>query len=383
MPAAIRDRDQGSSRSSHQLGSAGRKRKRKKAKSPLWAKIVAVLGALIVLASSGALIAAKYFLGEVENSVQHESMLGGASAPVDKAHALDGAVNILLMGVDERTVTDDPDGTRADSIIIFHINAAHTAAYFLSMPRDTLAQIPAFPKTGFKGSNEKINAAFQHGSDNGGGRTGGFELLAETISSVTGLHFNAGAIVNFAGFEAVVDALGGVDMCIDQKVTSIHMNTNGQLLATGGGTAMTYEKGCRHLEPWQALDFVRQRHTSGGDYDRQRHQQQFLKAVAKEAMSQGMTNVSKLNGLLTATGHTLTVDPGAVGLTDWIFMLKGMNIGDMQMLKTNGGQYASLKCPDGSSCQKLTPDSLDMFHAARDDTMADFVQNHPTWIAKD
>jgi LCP family protein required for cell wall assembly len=289
---------------------------------------------------------------------------------------------MLLIGVDERTVSDDPEGTRADTIIVFHINATHDKAYFLSIPRDTLADIPAFPKTNFGGRKEKINAAFQHGSDNGGGRPGGFELLAKTVSKITGITFNAGAIVNFAGFQKVVEALGGVQMCIDQKVTSIHRDVNGNEWPKSGAPAMTYTPGCRHLDPWQALDFVRQRHTSGGDYDRQRHQQQFLKAVAKEAMSQGMTDVTKLNTVMSAAGRTLTMDPGRAKITDWIFLLKGIGTEGIQMLRTNGGKYASLKCPDGSSCQVLTQESLNMFRAAKDDKLDEFIDNHPTWIAQ-
>ncbi|WP_290866472.1 LCP family protein [Hamadaea sp.] len=354
----------------------------KKVKSPLWAKLVVVLGALLMVASGGVAATVNVMLGKVDDAVDQESMLGDSVAtPTEKGPVLQGPLNLLLIGVDERTVSDDPEGTRADTIIVFHINAAHDKAYFLSVPRDTLADIPAFPKTKFGGRKEKINAAFQHGSDNGGGRTGGFELLANTVSKVTGITFNAGAIVNFAGFQSVVEALGGVNMCIDQKVTSIHRDVKGNELPSGV-PAMTYQPGCRHLEPWQALDYVRQRHTSGGDYDRQRHQQQFLKAVAKEAMSQGMTDVGKLNRVMSAAGKTLTFDPGAAHLTDWIFLLKGIGTDGIQMVRTNGGEYASVKCPDKSSCQYLTAKSLKMFAAAKSDTLEDFLAENPTWLAK-
>jgi hypothetical protein len=55
----------------------------------------------------------------------------------------------------------------------------------------------------------------------------------------------------------------------------------------------------------------------------------------------------------------------------------------MIMLRTNGGKYASLKCPDGSSCQTLTRPSLDMFAAAKADDLGTFIDGHPTWVAKD
>jgi polyisoprenyl-teichoic acid--peptidoglycan teichoic acid transferase len=360
-----------------------KKPRKTKAKSPLWAKIIIVLGVLILLASIGGYVAVKLVLNQVNNAVPQKSMLGDAGvgpATGGKA-ALDGALNVLMIGNDERTGLA---GSRADTIIVLHVNAKHDAAYLLSVPRDTLVDIPAFPKTKFKGSHEKINASYDYGSQNGGGREGGFELLAKTVSQVTGISFNAGAIVNFDGFQAVVNALGGVDMCIDETTTSFDHNTNGEELGRYGGTAMVYKKGCQHLKPWQALDFVRQRHSlATGDYGRQRHQQQFIKAVAKAAMSQGLTDPVKLNQVMTAAGKALTVDPGTASLTDWIFVLKGLGIANMTMLKTNGGAFAPMTCPNGESCEVLTPDSLAMFTAAKNDALPAFISKHPTWVAPD
>jgi LCP family protein required for cell wall assembly len=359
--------------------------KQRRRKGPVWARLLVWFGAALMLLSSGTLVTAKLLLDRYTGAVHQTSMLGSAAAvpPRKGVDPLQGALNMLLVGVDERTYADDPAGTRADSIIVLHINAAHDKAYLLSLPRDTLVDIPAFPKTHFTGSHEKVNAAFQHGSDNGGGREGGFELLATTVHNLTGLSFNAGAIVNFAGFEAVVTAMGGVDMCIDQKVVSIHLDANGHKLKKGRRPA-TYLPGCQHLLPWQALDYVRQRHTDGGDYDRQRHQQQFLNAIGKQALSTGVvTNPGKLDAVLTAAGHTLTVDPGAAKLTDWLFLLKGAASGGLHMLKTNGGKFDDIKCPDGSACEALSPDSLQMFTAAKNDAMPDFLATHPTWVAND
>jgi LCP family protein required for cell wall assembly len=345
--------------------------------------MLVALGAVLTVLSSAALVGGKVLLDRYTSSVDQQHMLGAAAVSNDSAHNLDGPLNVLLVGVDERTVQDDPEGTRADSIVILHIDAAHHNAYLLSVPRDTLVDIPAFARSGFRGSREKINAAFQHGSDNGGGRGGGFELLATTVSNLTGLHFDAGAIINFAGFKRVVEALGGVRICVDQKVTSIHLNTNGTALKPGQPPA-TYQQGCQKMVAWQALDFVRQRHTAGGDYDRQRHQQQFLKAIGKAATGKGMlTNPAKMDSVVRAAGQTLTVDPGNAKLTDWVQVLGGIGTEGMIMLKTNGGQYASVKCPDGSSCQSLTADSLDMFAAAGHDDLLTFITAHPDWVATD
>ncbi len=349
-------------------------------RSPLWAKILIGSGVLILVVAAGVFTAVELTLRNVNNSVDQKNMLGAAAVQAtEPSHALDGPLNILLVGTDERAGLD---GNRADTIIVMHINEAHNAAHLLSVPRDTLTAIPAFPKANFKGSSgEKINAAFEYGSRNGLGREGGFELLATTVSQLTGLNFNGGAIVNFDGFQSVVEALGGVTMCIDEKTTSFDHDVNGNELFNHKNP-MVYLPGCQHLQPWQALDFVRQRHSvAGGDYGRQRHQQQFIKAIAKEAFSQGLTDPLKLNRVIGAAGKALTVDRGAAkSLTDWIFALKGISLDNLNVMLTNGGTYASIDCPDGSSCQQLTADSVKMFQAAKDDTMPAFVAAHPTWL---
>ena len=146
---------------------------------------------------------------------------------------------------------------------------------------------------------------------------------------------------------------------------------------------MVYEVGCRHLLPWQALNYVRQRKSlDDGDYGRQRHQQQFIKAVAKAALSQGLTDPRKLDKVLTAAGKALTVDYQNGSLAEWVFLAKGLPLENMIMLEANGGKYASVDCPDGSSCQQLTPDSLKMYQAVKNDTLPAFIQAHPDWIAE-
>ncbi len=330
--------------------------------------------------SGAALIGAEVLINRYTGAVHRQPMLGGAGVVTT---SLVGPLNVLLVGVDERTAQDDPEGTRADSIIVMHINAAHDSAYLLSIPRDTLADIPAFSKTGYQAGRDKINAAFRYGSGAGAGRAGGFELLAATVRDLTGISFNAGAIINFAGFRSVVDALGGVDLCVDQKVTSIHLNTHGGDLRLGGA-AQVYLPGCQHLVPWQALDFARQRYgLPDGDYDRQRHQQQLLKAIAKQAISRGVSNPAGLDRMLTAGGRALTVDLMQTSITDWLCLLPGIGSGGMVMLRTNAGAFASVTCPDGADCEQLTAESVRMFEAARGDTMADFVAAHPSWVATD
>jgi hypothetical protein len=71
-----------------------------------------------------------------------------------------------------------------------------------------------------------------------------------------------------------------------------------------------------------------------------------------------------------------------ISLEDWAFGMKGINPDNLITLKTNNGQFVNAKAPPGvGSAQGLTADSLQMFQAAKNDTMAEFVTAHPTWIA--
>src|SRR5205823_5729871 len=138
--------------------------------------------------------------------------------------------------------------------------------------------------------------------------------------------FDGAAVVDFGGFNKVVDQLGGVYMCVDERTESQHIghDKDGKFLAPWTGpdgsyrnyasTPEVYEVGCRHMAPWQALDYARQRKSiPDGDYGRQRHQQQLLKAIFDEARHQGVaTSPRKLDAMIRAVGSSLTVDFGDV-----------------------------------------------------------------------
>ncbi|GII24919.1 LCP family protein [Planosporangium mesophilum] len=353
-------------------------------RDPLWARLLVALGAVLMLAAGGSIIGVKVLVGQASSGITQDDLLRGAAGG---RVSIEGPLNILLVGIDERPDNNEP--IRSDSIIIAHINAAHDQAYLVSIPRDLAVEIPPYPRTGYRGGREKINAAFAFGSQGKGGRDGGFELLALTIQKnvAPGIKFTGGAIVDFGGFQALVNSLGGVNMCIDQRVTSHHIGTdrNGKFLAPSkGGKPVVYEPGCRRLAPWQALDYARQRYgLQNGDYDRQRHQQQFLKAMLKEAKKQGVTaNPVKALRMMEAAGKAFTVDRQGVPLEDWLYTMRNVINNDPLMLKTNGGQANSVKL-NAEDAEQLTPESVQMFRAMRDDTLDRFVADHPTFVSSD
>ncbi|WP_051367127.1 LCP family protein [Hamadaea tsunoensis] len=391
---------------------AGRRRK-----APLWAKLIVVLGALMLIGSGAAFAAVGSLLGKVDSSVHQQSLLGDA-APSFDGSTIRGPLNILLVGLDGGSRHNGPGGT--DTIMIAHVPASHDRIYLVSLPRDTGVRIPAYAKSGFPGGSAKINAAFVYGSNHGGGVPGGFELLALTIKKNYGISFNAGAIVDFTGFEKIVQQLGGVTMYVDETTYSIHhgyINNDPKQHAapyhinpdTGvptcprgftfdstpdkctlpGVKEVVYRKGWQHLSPYDALDFMRCRDgLVGTDYGRQRHQQQLIRAVLQQSYQQGLSDPFKLSGFIQAIGSAFTFDGGGIPMNDWIFTLKGIGPDAMTTIKTNGGQYVRYTGSDiPGSVQGLNSDSLALLQAVRadkgaaDDHVGAFVAAHPSWNA--
>jgi len=371
-----------------------------KPRSPLWTKLVIGLGSLTMLIAIGAFTTLKVGEAKLNSSLTSSDLLGDQ---VVKGNSIKGAINILLVGLDTRP-TNPSMGSRSDSIIIAHIPADHGSVYMVSIPRDTNAYIPADKKTGWGGGNLKINAAFEEGSQRGGGMSGGFQLLAATIKHDYNISFNGGGIVDFDGFSDLVKKLGGVRLYVDEKTTSIHhgyelsnpkVHTKPYVLDPNcgcpkhgfnhpipGTAPVIYKVGWHNMSAYDALDYVRIRDgLVGTDYARQRHQQQFLKALIQEMYTRGLTNPTKLPGFLASLGKAITFANGGVSLTDWIFTLKSLTPSSVITIKTNDGQYDSYKGPAPDARQALTPDSLTMLHDVVTDQMAQFVTQHPDWVA--
>ncbi|PRY31362.1 LCP family protein [Pseudosporangium ferrugineum] len=369
---------------------------RTKRRSPLWARLCAIFGCVLMVISGGALITSKALVARYAGAVETKDLFGNSAAGATKRPVSDikGPVNILLVGIDPRDTSTAP---LSDSIIVVHIPKGLKQAYLFSIPRDLRVEIPPFARTGFQGGTSKINAAMSYGSSTGDGKhdvAQGFDLLAKTVSKLTGIKkFDAGAIINFNGFKEIVDAMDGVTMTIDQNVKSEHLQPNGKPRPRRPecadnscahpyvGPQKEYKKGTYHLEGWEALDYVRQRYgLPKSDYDRQRHQQQFIKAMAEQALSKNVvTNPIKLDQVLRAAGDALIFDGNGHNVVDWGLALRGLRSNDMALVKLpgrslfNGRQYIG---------EGLEPSADDFFASVNDDTIATFLVEHPDFLQK-
>ncbi|WP_430788392.1 LCP family protein [Actinoplanes sp. G11-F43] len=349
-----------------------------------------------MVGSGGILVTGQALVARYTGSIEagSGSLIGDPAAGASRGDSdIRGPLNILLAGIDPR---DDTQAPRSDSIIVAHVPAGMDQAYLFSIPRDLYVRIPPFAQTGFAGTTAKVNSAMSYGSEIGDGRhdvAQGFQLLARTVSGVTGIHtFDAGAIINFGGFKKIVEAMGGVTMTIDQNVRSEHLQPNGKPrpkrpeCLNGGcdhpytGPQKVYKVGTHHLRAWEALDYVRQRYgLPNGDYDRQRHQQQFIKAMAQQAMSRDVvTDPTRLLAVLDAAGDSLTFDGGGDSVLDWGLALKGINTEDMTMVRLPGGGLYENGRYLG---EQLDPSTGEFFQAVREDRIAEFLLDHPNYVS--
>lgn len=373
-------------------GKGGKKKPSVWAGVPRWAQVCTTFGVILMFVSGVALVGAEALVARYENAVGKADLFGDQAAGAsERTSDIKGPLNILLVGVDPRKAEQLP---LADSIMVLHVPEGLDRAYLFSMPRDLYVEIPAFDKAGFPGSTAKLNAAMSYGSRVQGENPStaqGFELLAKTVQSITGIQrFDAGAIINFGGFIKIVDAMGGVTMDIEQEVHSRHRRPDGthrELRPGGGGYVgeqAVYPKGEQLLEGWQALDYVRQRYPENGvpdgDYGRQRHQQQFVKAMASQALSADVvTNPIKLDRVLRAAGESLVFNGRGHTVIDFGLALKDLRPGNIQMIKLPGKAVE-----DGPKYlgESFLPEVRDFFLALRDEQLDAFLLEHPDFQNK-
>ncbi|MET7373771.1 LCP family protein [Micromonospora arida] len=359
---------------------------------PRWARLCTVFGTVLTVLSGAVLVGTEVLMARYEGAVGKADLFGDNAAGAQaKKSEIKGPLNILLVGIDPRTPTAAP---LADSIMVLHVPASMDRAYLFSLPRDLYVPIPPFKKADFPGETTKINAAMSFGSKVPGANPDaarGFELLATTVQNVTGIkRFDAGAIINFTGFQKIVDAMGGVDMYIERDVKSEHKQPDGKPRPgnTRGegyvGPQALYKKGNRHLSGWQALDYVRQRYPKNGvpdsDYGRQRHQQQFVKAMVGQAFSADVvSNPIKLDKVLRAAGQSLIFNGRGNSVVDFGLALKDIRPNTIEMIKLPGGGVFEGKKYLGEQFQEGVPD---FFTALHNEQLDPFLLEHPEFVNK-
>ena len=201
-----------------------------------------------------------------------------------------GAMNVLVIGSDSREGLDRSDEQRfgrgshrlADTIIVAQVIPADGRATLLHFPRDLWVDIAGAP------GKAKINSSYRHGP----------QTVIDTVQNLTGIPINHYIEVDINGFRRMVDAIGGIDVCLDEAMRDPVLN-----FRLGAGH--------HHLEGDGALSFVRSRNSSGdGDFGRIRRQQQFLRAVVdRVGRPSVLGNPVRVHSLAQSFAQNASVDP--------------------------------------------------------------------------
>ena len=204
-------------------------------------------------------------------------------------------LNVLVMGSDTRegegnAIDKEVGGGGSDTTILLHLSADRKRAYGISIPRDSMVDRPecdhgAIPAATY----QQWNAAFA---------IGGPACTIQQFEQLTGVRLDHYVTVDFNGFRDMVDAVGGVEVCIPETIDD---RAHGIYL----------EAGTREVSGKEALSYVRQRYAvgDGSDIGRMKRQQAFAASMANKVISAGtLTSPPRLYGFLNAATKSLTVD---------------------------------------------------------------------------
>lgn len=248
---------------------------------------MSVLSILVLLASGTSWAITGWMSGHLNRF----DVFGGLSDE-DRPENETGGLTFLVIGSDsrERAGREDQndlsvgsvEGQRSDSIMLVRLNHERDRVTVVGIPRDLWVDIPGE-------GEDKINSAYAHG---------GPQLSVRTVESLTGVRIDHYVEVDFTGFVDVVDALGGVEVCLPEAIDDPKAHLN---MAAG-----THE-----VDGTEALAFSRTRATAGGDLDRIDRQQQVLSAMLDKALSnETLSDPNKLTAFLDSSLSSVTVDEG-------------------------------------------------------------------------
>lgn len=185
-------------------------------------------------------------------------------------------INILLMGIDQRSAVDDPGPFRTDTMILVQIDPIRKRIGLLSIPRNLWVQIPGFQPNQITTANYLGDQSALPG--------GGPALAMETIRRNFGIPVDKYIRINFDVFTRVVDLVSpnGTEICVTERIVDEKYPDDRY-----GTIKIEFLPGCQRLDAERLLQYARNRATQGGDFDRNRRQQEVLRALQDEVLSVG------------------------------------------------------------------------------------------------
>jgi LCP family protein required for cell wall assembly len=284
-------------------------RRRRGLRGLLYVLVAVVI--LVLLAAAGIVLLTNHLGDQVGRYPSVFAGIDPSNRPAGKA-----GQTFLLVGTDSRSTdpTTGSDATapdfvfgaqRSDVIMVATIADDGKTASVISIPRDSWVDIPGH------GTN-KINAAFSFG---------GPPLAIQTIEQLTRVRIDHFAVIDFAGFQQMTDAAGGIDVNVGQAT-----ERDGVVVPAGP----------QHLTGAQALVYVRERKSlPGGDFDRVRREQNALRALVSKALSSGtLSSPSQAYDLVNTVTQHVGVDDSLTntGLAELVFGLRDLRASNIAFL---------------------------------------------------
>ncbi len=285
-----------------------RKRRRKRI-------LFSIITLIFVLIFAGAIYAYSFISGLKTNK------LGNGIAPASSSDS----INILILGMDVGDTDNQANKAirRSDTIMVFNYNPNTKKVHIVSVPRDTMIEVDAYLDTGEYQRYWKINSAYA---------LGGEEEITTHVESLLDININYIVEVDYNAFRSVVDALGGVDMAIEQDMYYDDDMQDLHIHFTAGETV--------HLDGQKAEEFFRWRKNNdgtgfaNGDLDRIKNQQLFMSKLLDKVLSPSI--VLKVPSILKAISDNVDTNIPANKLISLGMKVLRLNSSDIVMTTLQG-----------------------------------------------
>jgi LCP family protein required for cell wall assembly len=293
----------------------GRRRARKRLSRGLLRGFGVFVLALAMVSGLAVAYSVRHFQDNIE-TIDYEKQLSNRP----EAEEFEGPkkpLNILVMGIDSRAgkgnAIDGESGEEAsDTTILLHLSADRKRAYGVSIPRDSLVDRPDC-------KDEDLNTipGESYVQWNRAYAAGGAGCTMQQFEQLTGVRLDHSVVVDFNGFQGMVDAIGGVEVCVPEEVND-------------EAYGITLKAGTYDVTGLEALSYVRERHGvgDGSDIGRMQRQQAFIASMVNKAMSADtLANPVKLYKFLNAATKSLKMDE---------------DLADIGQMAALGGQFKSI-----------------------------------------
>jgi LCP family protein required for cell wall assembly len=292
----------GPERATTRRGGKGRRRRPRTPRQRALRAAAWTAAGVVVLGGAGLGYVYTQLNGNIE-SIDIDRMLGSARP----ANTPNGSQDILVLGSDSRSGGNkrlgggsDDGAARADTAMLVHVHKGRTSADVVSIPRDTLVDRPAcVDRSGH------TQAAARKVMFNSAYSTGGAACTVKTVESMSGIRVDHFVEVDFTGFRRMVDALGGVEVTTNKRISDPDSH-------------LRLDAGTHRLTGKQALGLVRTRHGvgDGSDLGRIQLQQAFVKALVEQVKEVGvLSHPKRLYDLANTATRSVTTDSGLGSVT--------------------------------------------------------------------